>query len=309
MTHPDSDFQRTGEPGCSLPTTRASGRRRAFTLIELLVVIAIIAVLVALLLPAVQQAREAARRSQCKNNLKQIGLALHNYQSSLNVFPPGVIGTSGGSSSTDRLTTWQALLLPHVEQTALYNRYNFNLRYDDPANAAVVLQKLPVYSCPSQKDQVILNLYGPSHYAGNAGTRPGDNDGLLYPLSATSFRDLTDGSSNTIAAGEIAFEIGGWARGAISSGSGGGGGGGQGFARGVLRWWKAAAGCAAPGINPPITNCSGSTERLFQFSSPHEGGCQFTLADGSVRFVGENVDVNLLNGLLTRAGGEIIGEY
>lgn len=278
-------------------------------MIELLVVIAIIAVLIALLLPAVQQAREAARRSQCKNNLKQIALALHNYESSLTVFPSGVLGATGGSSAAEKLTTWAAMILPMMDQSNLYNQYNFNLRFDDAANATAVIQKLPIYICPSQNDSIIINKYGPGHYAANAGVTPGTNDGLFFPLSAIRMRDVIDGTSNTVAVGEIAYEIGGWARGAINGGGGGGGGGGQAFGRGVMRWWVALAACAEPGINPSVTTCSNSTERLFQFSSLHVGGCQFALLDGSVRFLSEDMSTAVFRGLITRAGGEVIGEF
>ena len=285
-------------------------KRPGFTLIELLVVIAIIAILIALLLPAVQQAREAARRAACKSNMRQIGLALHNYESTHTIFPIGVLGTTGSTAAGNVLTTWQTMILPFVEQANVYNQYNFNVRFDDPANASTVKQIPPVYLCASQPASgLVNNQFGPSHYAANAGTTPGSNDGLLYPLSATRMRDITDGTSNTLATGEIAFEFGGWARGAINSGGGGGGGGGQGFARGTMRWWVAAATCARPGMNPPVTTCSGSTERLFQFSSPHIGGCHFSLADGSARFLNENMDLQLFQALLTRAGGEVVGEF
>ncbi|HSG70716.1 MAG TPA: DUF1559 domain-containing protein, partial [Planctomycetaceae bacterium] len=287
---------------------------------------AIIAILVALLLPAVQNAREAARRTSCKNNMKQIALALHNYQSTFNVFPPGVLGNDGSTRSNLPLTTWNTLLLINLEQTALYQQYDFNVRFDHPNNATTVIKTLPVYVCPSQpNDQVVDNLFGPNHYAANAGTVPGANDGVLYPLSAISFKDILDGTSNTIVAGEIAFEFGGWARGVMNSGSGGGGGGsggggggsggsgggsgggGQGFARGVLRWWKADPACAIPGMNPPETTCSNSAERRFQFSSPHPGGAQFSLGDGSARFISENLDVQVYRALFTRWGREPAG--
>lgn len=289
---------------------QSRGRRTGFTLIELLVVIAIIAVLIALLLPAVQQARESARRTACRNNLRQLGLALHNYESTHSIFPLGVLGTTGSVAPGNPLTTWQTFVLPFVEQAPLYNQYNFNVRFDDPANAAVVSQILSVYRCASQPQSgLVSNLYGPSHYGGNAGTVPGTTDGILYPMSATRLRDISDGTSTTLAAGELAYEFGGWARGAINGGGGGGGGGGQGYARGVLRWWKAAAACARPGMNPPVTTCSSSTERLFQFSSPHVGGGHFALSDGSARFLSENMDLQLFQYLLTRSGGETVGDF
>jgi len=289
-------------------------KRTAFTLIELLAVIAIIAILIALLLPAVQQAREAARRTSCRNNLKQISLALHNYESAFGVFPIGVLGTSGSTAVNNVLTAWSTLLLPFLEQSTVYSQYNANVRFDHSSNAAVVKTILAVFMCPSQPQaSLVNNLYGPSHYAGNAGTIPGADDGVLYPLSSIRMRDLSDGTSNTISTGEIAFEFGGWARGAINAGGGGGGGGGsgggQGFGRGVLRWWTSAPACARPGFNPPITNCSNSVERQFQFSSPHVGGCHFSLCDGSSRFLSENIDTGVYRALITRSGGEVIGEF
>jgi len=286
--------------------------RHAFTLVELLVVISIIGILIALLLPAVQAAREAARRASCKNNMRQIGLALHNYHSALGVFPPGVLGTSGGTAQNQLLHTWETLILEYVEQTNVHQAYDFRLRFDHSNNAAAVLIRLPVYLCPSMRDEIVNNQYGPSHYAANAGTVPGQDDGVLYPMSAIRIQDVTDGTSNTIAAGELAFEVGGWARGAINTGGGGGGGGGsgggtgQGFARGVLRWWRCAANCALPGMNPPQTNCSGSCERQFQFSSKHSGGCHFLFTDGHTSFVSETTDANVFRALMTRSGGEVV---
>lgn len=287
---------------------RRSATRTGFTLIELLVVIAIIAILIALLLPAVQQAREAARRTQCKNSLKQIALALHNYESAHSAFPLGVLGTTGMSSLANPLTTWMSLSLPYVDQTPLYNQYNFNVPYDNTNNAPAVISIVPVFRCPSQPlEGAIDSKYGFNHFAGNAGTTPGANDGIFYPLSSIRFRNLTDGTSNTIFAGEIAGEIRGWARGSCNGCSlCSGGGGSQGFARAVLRWSKAFPSCAKPGFNLPVTTCC---ESLFQFSSPHVSGAQFALADGSGRFVSQNIDVSVFQALITRAGSETVGEF
>lgn len=125
-----------------------SKKRSGFTLIELLVVIAIIAVLVSLLLPAVQQAREAARRTQCTNNLKQIGLALHNYESSYGMFPPSRINISNPVFQQ----SWQVMILPQIEQTNLYNKYNFNTNWFDQSNDSVITQNIRMFRCPSAQD-------------------------------------------------------------------------------------------------------------------------------------------------------------
>jgi prepilin-type N-terminal cleavage/methylation domain-containing protein len=130
-------------------TRSTTPRKRGFTLIELLVVIAIIAVLIALLLPAVQQAREAARRTQCKNNMKQMGLALFNYESSHGVFPPARIDLTGPPGPAIYQTSWTTLCLPYFDQTNVYNLYNFNLTWTDPANVPATSTKLSVFVCPS----------------------------------------------------------------------------------------------------------------------------------------------------------------
>jgi prepilin-type N-terminal cleavage/methylation domain-containing protein/prepilin-type processing-associated H-X9-DG protein len=138
-----------------------TGLRRGFTLIELLVVIAIIGILIALLLPAVQQAREAARRTQCRNNLKQLGIALHNYHDAHRVFPPAYVGNFSASGTINGVSYpddngngpsgfgWGALLLPQLDQQPLYNKFNFSLACWDPANAAAAATKLPAFLCPS----------------------------------------------------------------------------------------------------------------------------------------------------------------
>ena len=203
-------------------------RRRGFTLIELLVVIAIIAVLVALLLPAVQQAREAARRSQCKNNLKQIGLAIHNYESSFRCYPFGK-GASYGFVGAPVYARWSqhAMLLPYIEQSALYESINFLMPPDTPGMAGVInfmpayvggfntvqsQTRIPMFLCPSDMT-VSADWAGQNNYTGNQGTwlcdrgntpatandtNPGElSQGVFYFLSSTRPSDVTDGLSNT----------------------------------------------------------------------------------------------------------------
>jgi prepilin-type N-terminal cleavage/methylation domain-containing protein len=207
-----------------------SRARRGFTLIELLVVIAIIAILIALLLPAVQQAREAARRSQCKNNLKQIGLALHNYHEQAGTLPPGWIGVDLATRLPDveglNGFGWGAMILPHLDQTPLYNRINFFVGVADPLNLVPRTTNLTVYRCPSdtgpQQWTILDEADGTTplaelplaNYVGAFGTgelhdcegQPPPfacrGNGVFSHLSKTRFADLTDGVSTTILTGE-----------------------------------------------------------------------------------------------------------
>lgn len=219
--------------GLSSPFQTSRTRHQGFTLIELLVVIAIIAVLIALLLPAVQQAREAARRSQCKNNLKQIGLALHNYHDTFNAFPPGAIfrtadGNAAGGSGTgnnqsaDPLalgSTWLVAILPYIEQNALFEMYDPNYPMTNSANSqnsTVAGTFLPTYVCPTDPNASDTNahdihgvLWARGNYAGMGAPVFGDdhlawrhltNDrrGVLGIGSAAKMRDMTDGTTNTV---------------------------------------------------------------------------------------------------------------
>ena len=222
-------------------TTRKRRSVRGFTLIELLVVIAIIAVLIALLLPAVQQAREAARRTQCKNNMKQMGLALHNYESTHRVFPPGRINISAPLYQG----SWTTMCLPYFDQTPLYNTYNFNLTWTDPANLPATTAKLAMFVCPSAPsnrtvpastvllggqpwptqgyglcDYGSMNSVRPAYFLSNGLPTPPlgvatntatpasaskyEWDGGLKKGGATPIRDISDGTSNTLLCVEAA---------------------------------------------------------------------------------------------------------
>src|SRR5437763_5776965 len=138
-----------------------TSRRRAFTLIELLVVIAIIAILIGLLLPAVQKVREAAARLKCKNNLKQIGLAMHNYHGAMDQFPPGYLATNPGPGWADDRGPgwgWGALLLPYLEQDALYRQIQLTKDITDPAHKAVHTTSLSVFLCPSDPGNTLFSV-------------------------------------------------------------------------------------------------------------------------------------------------------
>ncbi len=191
--------------------------QRGFTLIELLVVIAIIATLIALLLPAVQQAREAARRSSCKNNLKQIGLALHNYLSTNQVFPPSFCIVQGTALSGNN-GSWSihGRLLPYIEQANAYNDIDLQTAWDAQLGTGVPTMRVPVYLCPSDPhDQMRVDASGaakcyPQNYGFNFGTwlvwdpatgRGGD--GAFFVNSSLGPRDFVDGMSNTLLASEV----------------------------------------------------------------------------------------------------------
>ena len=191
-------------------------RRPGFTLIELLVVIAIIAILVSLLLPAVQQAREAARRTQCKNNLKQIGLGLHNYLDVFRAFPPSFVSDISTNDTDGGEWSVHARLLPYLEQANLFQQADLTIAYDDAANGDIATQRIATYLCPSEvNDRQRVDGSGvaehyPVSYGFNGGTwrvwtnsnRSG-GDGAFFPNSKLSPRDFTDGTSNTLGFAEV----------------------------------------------------------------------------------------------------------
>lgn len=296
--------------------------KRGFTLIELLVVIAIIAILIALLLPAVQQAREAARRTQCRNNLKQIGLAMHNYHDTHLVFPPGVITANGYA--------WGTFILPFIDQAPLYNAMDPGDINDlsDSAQLARCRTVLKAYICPSDpwrlpqtNTNYNVRITPPggtatnfqiamSNYTGNSGTTNGNCEGetnvgtgILSMNSNIAVQHVTDGTSNTLLCGERGTES------------------------------PAMYGALWAGTNAPYSNCAlngnhnynnlsitmntygiinatSSTSQHRGWSSSHEGGAHFLLADGAVRFISENVNQdNVLEYLAHRTDNNTVGEY
>lgn len=302
-------------------------RTRGFTLIELLVVIAIIAVLIALLLPAVQQAREAARRTQCRNNLKQIGLALHNYHDTSRCFPFGMGGTGFKYAALTQF-------LPQLEQRNLYEQIDFSLPVDDPVNHAARQQELPVFRCPTDLANPQPQAGGAVNYCPNKGTslgwRDSDANGVLFFRSVVRIRDIIDGTSTTAAYSERI----------VTDAS-----------NGILTPYSdvflsrenpstlddAVRMCDAVDItnlatqfpnfmgapwvdgknayqhvNVPNGRSCGFMPALkatMTATSRHTGGVQVLMCDGAVRFTSENIDVGVWRAVGTRDGQEVIGEF
>lgn len=324
--------------------TRPLRRRTGFTLIELLVVIAIIAILIALLLPAVQQAREAARRSQCKNNLKQIGLALHNYHDSFSVFPYATAHASsnGGTPTGTNVLNHSGwvMLLPYIDQMALYNQFNFSWAFGirnvsggdviggtDPninTNLNLSRTKLTVLLCPSDDGSPVYpsadTTYG-CGVANSARTSYGfsvahANGGVLWSglasnarhlfglNSASRFRDIRDGSSNTVAVAETTLEVDDGRTASWACSSHVGQGVNLAAARGINNWrcctWR----------NPPNAQFQpGRNGSWGEPGSQHVGGIHVLMGDGAVRFISENIDATTRVNLARISDGQVIGEF
>ena len=290
---------------------------RGFTLIELLVVIAIIAVLIALLLPAVQQARESARRTSCRNSLKQIGLALHNYEGSCMTFPPGSTsiidhGVWSSNPAQYHLHSWASLILPYLDQSAVYNQVHYNISALDPLNHATASQRIAAYRCASFSggDYSLDPLYSQlsskfaiRNYVALGATTVGklwkEPDGVLYGLSRTRMADISDGTSTTLLVAETREQNASvWIDGGTAS----------------------LTSRRYDDSNPPSyasdqisLNCypyypaaGQGIDSLWGPSSFHTGGALHLLGDGSVRFISQNINYSVYDALTTRSGGETL---
>lgn len=317
---------------CGRMTDRQSvSDRGGFTVVELLVSTAVIGVLMSLLVPAVQQAREAARRTNCQNNLRQMSLALHNFHDVHGVFPASGWTSRGPGNSSGAAIGWRALLLPYLEQASLANSYSCDLNWWAPVNLAAGANRLTVYQCPAVPEQPVIRsavakpprpvmtfarplagsdyealmgvraLIAPVLYTSSELTR-----GVMFRNSRVRFADITDGTSQTIVIAECAARPsvyrGRMHRPDLAND--------QGFG-----WIDSEGGFSLDGSNqdgslqglgalitPRAVNATNENEPY----SFHTGGAFFVFADGHVQFLSESIDLVLMASLVTRAAGEVV---
>ncbi|WP_417385490.1 DUF1559 domain-containing protein [Gimesia sp.] len=304
-------------------------RKRGFTLIELLVVIAIIAILIALLLPAVQQAREAARRSTCKNNLKQIGLALHNYHDNFNMFPPGDVRRTYGSGVQSWTTSqlgWIPRILPFLDQSVIYNKINWEMEHGVSAapNNSIRAEKIPAVRCPSDSSRQPSSSYGPTNYlacrGNNTTTTSNKGTSMFWNNSDVRIRDVEDGTTNTMmvsetfASAEFCTEqpSGGVCPATCTSYNSGKTGSQQGYSWMYASLYEAAyyGTVYTPNHKQPDCGASSSSQAAHLAArSKHTGGAHVLLGDGSVRFAGDNIDTTIWRNLGNPADGNVLGEW
>jgi prepilin-type N-terminal cleavage/methylation domain-containing protein/prepilin-type processing-associated H-X9-DG protein len=320
-----------------MSVSQHDGRRSGFTLVELLVVIAIVGALVALLLPAVQSAREAARRTSCLNNLKQLGLAVQQYHTAAGRFPAGLVPVDADAGRFGDANNLWIAVLDYLEEGSLQQKwddkdYRKNIGEGLDATAA---QVVPVLLCPSDKlsppvYHLLLDgdyawmtgLYGLSSYGGSAGTRsfggtetpPPSEDGIFYIKSRIRMTDITDGSAKTLLLGERSHDDPQYDRLTAELDP----------VMGPMASWGAWAAAynlntaqadlllsAAVPLNYRVPPGSGEQDwtweenRLCAYGSEHPGGANFALADGSVRFIADSIALETLQALSTRKGEEI----
>jgi prepilin-type N-terminal cleavage/methylation domain-containing protein len=304
-------------------------RRRGFTLIELLVVIAIIAILVALLLPAVQQVREAARKSQCQNHLSQIAVALANYDMSFETLPPGVVNLTGpiatvpmeplaglfggpgdvepldptapvapaaGAAPLEYHMGWIVQILPQLDERNAFRKVDFNASVYAASNAPVRAYEISTIVCPSDSGSGTDDTAESSYAANQNSTEApiaADNDGLFFLNSYMPFEDIADGCSHTLLVGEKILDENqlGWMSGTRATLRNAG--------EKINARRSSRRSRTAPGAPPR------APDEVGGFTSFHPGGAQFARADGAVTFLSENIDATLFARLANRHDGEL----
>jgi len=266
--------------GCFAQKVPVTFSRGGFTLIELLVVVTVIGALTALMLPAIQSARQAARKASCSNHLRQIGLGLHSHHDGYNHFPPGGIELRTFASPQGRQLAWSAYLLPFIEQQPLYDRIDFKKAFDSPENAEAAAEIVPTYLCPSvARFSYRVDGRGACDYGGIYGERiTGPNSppkGAMLYDRRLRIRDIRDGTAHTLIVSEDAQ-------------------------------WKDGQWINARNLFDQAFPINHAPAFENDIRSKHPGGANGLFVDGSARFLDEDMEMDVLAAICTRDGGEPI---
>jgi hypothetical protein len=323
-----------------LPTMPAraivSARRSAFTLVELLVVLATIGLLISLLLPAVQSAREAARKTSCLNNLKQIGLALEDYHDTRGVFPPSGWTVAAPDNPAGKFVGWRALTLPYIEQAGLTDLYNFDLHWWEGQNLAAAVREVEIYQCPSvplrrpvlsavakppRPAMTFISPLAPTDYEVIMGVQPSIDPAryatpalsrsAMFRNSTVRMADILDGTSMTLVVVECAARPAVYRAGVLQPALSNDQGQGWIDSEGPFSLDGAGRDGLQQGLGPVLTPAAINATNENEPFSFHPAGAQCVFADAHARLIGRNISLRVFAALVTRAGGEVVaaGDY